>query len=86
MLFLYRVLCSVLYLVLNMSLSKRRIVHTECCVFNEKWNNDYFFIEQNNFALCVICKENVAVDILKPSTHLHITSYLVNYDQTSLKF
>jgi len=23
-------------------------------------DNDYFFIEQNNFILCVICKENVA--------------------------
>ncbi|XP_025409478.1 general transcription factor II-I repeat domain-containing protein 2B-like [Sipha flava] len=40
-----------------MSLSKKRKVDTECRVFNKKWNNDYFFIEQNNVALCVICKE-----------------------------
>ncbi|XP_025420222.1 general transcription factor II-I repeat domain-containing protein 2-like, partial [Sipha flava] len=44
-----------------MSLSKKRKVDTECRVFNKKWNNDYFFIEQNNVALCVICKEKVAV-------------------------
>lgn len=24
-------------------------------------DNDYFFIEQNNSTLCIICKENVAV-------------------------
>jgi len=44
-----------------MSLSKKRKVDTECRVFNKKWNNDYFFIEQSNVAIIVICKEKVAV-------------------------
>lgn len=44
-----------------MSSNKKRKIDKERRVFNEKWNYEYFFIEQNYFALCVICKEEVAV-------------------------
>jgi len=61
---LFLIECSALWCIkINISLSKKRKVGTECRVFNKKWNNDYFFIEQNNVALCVICKEKV--DVMK---------------------
>lgn len=46
-----------------MSSNKNRKTDKECLVFNEKWIYEYFFIQQNNFALCIICKEKV--DVLK---------------------
>lgn len=44
-----------------MSLSKRRKVDSECRVFNEKWCVDYFAVENNNSALCLICSETISV-------------------------
>lgn len=39
---------------------KRKIVD-EKRAFHEKWTDDYFFVEANNKALCLICKEVVSV-------------------------
>lgn len=40
---------------------RKRKITDEKRVFNEKWTNDYFFVEINNKALCLICRESVAV-------------------------
>ena len=29
--------------------------------FNENWTDEYFFVETNNMALCLICKEIMSV-------------------------
>lgn len=44
-----------------MSFSKKRKVDGECRVFNDRWNSDYFVIEHNNAAMCLICNETIAV-------------------------
>uniref|UniRef100_A0A9J8AS26 SPIN-DOC-like zinc-finger domain-containing protein n=1 Tax=Cyprinus carpio carpio TaxID=630221 RepID=A0A9J8AS26_CYPCA len=33
----------------------------ECRVFKEQWTNDYFFVQCKDRAVCIICKESVAV-------------------------
>ena len=40
---------------------KRRKVDKECRKFNEEWKKKYFFIERKGKALCLICRETVAV-------------------------
>lgn len=40
---------------------KTRKITDENRVFNEKWTDDYFFVETNKKALCLICREIVAV-------------------------
>ena len=40
---------------------KRRKVDKECRKFNEQWTKKYFFIEWKGKALCLICRETVAV-------------------------
>jgi len=40
---------------------KRRKVDKECRKFNEEWTTKYFFIECKGKALCLICRETVAI-------------------------
>lgn len=44
-----------------MAAVKKRKVDSECRVFNQQWTSDYFVIDNNNKALCLICNETVAV-------------------------
>lgn len=41
--------------------SKKREIIDEGKLFNDKWTNDYFLAEANKKALCLICREFVAV-------------------------
>lgn len=41
--------------------SVKRKVDRECRVFKEQWTNDYFFVQCKDRAVCIICKESVAV-------------------------
>jgi len=41
--------------------NKKRKVDKECRKFNSDWSFNYFFIEYNSKALCLICRESVAV-------------------------
>ena len=43
------------------SVAKKRKVDSECRVFNEKWTNDYFFVESKNLLACLICSQTVSV-------------------------
>lgn len=46
-----------------MSLSKaaKRKREQEGCVFREKWERAYFFVEVKNMPMCLICKKIVSV-------------------------
>lgn len=44
-----------------MSCSKKRKIDNECRIFNEKWSEQYFVVENRNSALCLICNESIAV-------------------------
>ena len=39
----------------------KRKITDEGRLFNEKWTDDYFFVEANSKALCLICREFVQV-------------------------
>ena len=41
-------------------MSKRKI-DLECRVFKQQWTDDYFFVQCKEKAVCLICKETVAV-------------------------
>ena len=43
-------------------LSKRRKVNVECRVFNEEWENKYFFMNHFGKPTCLICNASVAVN------------------------
>uniref|UniRef100_A0A8D8Q7D0 General transcription factor II-I repeat domain-containing protein 2 n=1 Tax=Cacopsylla melanoneura TaxID=428564 RepID=A0A8D8Q7D0_9HEMI len=43
------------------SVPKKRKVTEEARVFQNKWTEDYFFIETQQKAICLICQESVAV-------------------------
>ena len=72
---MYRVICEyccvVLYhliveenllcLVKMLAQRRKRKIDSECRVFKEQWNIDYFVTESNNKALCVICNDTIAV-------------------------
>uniref|UniRef100_A0A0L8FG52 SPIN-DOC-like zinc-finger domain-containing protein n=1 Tax=Octopus bimaculoides TaxID=37653 RepID=A0A0L8FG52_OCTBM len=44
-----------------MSSSKKRKVDNESQVFQEKWTNDYFFMQIKNKPVCLLCSESVSV-------------------------
>lgn len=50
-----------------MSLKKKQVepkkinIENEKRIFNEKWTEKYFFIEENKKALCLICKDFLPV-------------------------
>ena len=43
-------------------LSKRRKVDVECRVFNEEWENKYFFMNHFGKPTCLICNVSVVVN------------------------
>lgn len=48
-------------LLITMASCTKRKVDFECRAFNKQWTHDYFMIDNNNKALCLICNETVAV-------------------------
>uniref|UniRef100_A0A8C5LZB9 General transcription factor II-I repeat domain-containing protein 2-like n=1 Tax=Leptobrachium leishanense TaxID=445787 RepID=A0A8C5LZB9_9ANUR len=44
-----------------MSIKSKRKVDAEQRKFQERWTSDYFFVEHNKMATCLICNEKVAV-------------------------
>ena len=45
----------------NKTEPKETKIMDEGAAFNEKWTDEYFFVETNNMALCLICKEIMSV-------------------------
>ena len=45
----------------NKTEPKETKIMDEGAAFNEKWTDVYFFVETNNMALCIICKEIMSV-------------------------
>ncbi|XP_050066332.1 general transcription factor II-I repeat domain-containing protein 2-like [Aphis gossypii] len=41
--------------------NKKRKIDSECRVFKNQWDDDYFCIEWQNKCMCIICKETIAV-------------------------
>lgn len=46
---------------MKMSDRKKRKYNDDCRIFNEKWSINYFFIEINGKAVCLVCRETVSV-------------------------
>jgi hypothetical protein len=46
---------------LNMAMLKKRKVDSECCNFQERWTENYFFIEYKRKSVCLICLDTVSV-------------------------
>jgi len=44
-----------------MSADKKRKIEDECRVFNEEWTVKYYFTKVGNKAVCLLCRESVAV-------------------------
>ena len=44
-----------------MATAKKRKVDTECRAFQEKWTNDYFFVEVKGKPVCLVCGDALAV-------------------------
>ena len=59
-----------------MASSKKRKDDNECCVFQEKLTNDYFFVEVKGRPVCLVCRESLAV--MNSTTVLNSTKVL-NY-------
>jgi hypothetical protein len=41
--------------------TKKGKVDHECRVFNEQWTQKYFFVQNKDNAVCLICKDSVLV-------------------------
>ena len=59
---------------------QRRKVIEEGRLFNEKWTDDYFFVEANTKAICLICREFVLVfkdyNLKKHYTQKHSVKFI----------
>lgn len=55
-----------------MSGPKKRKVNSECRVFNKKWTTEYFFIEVQSKAVCLLCLETAVVKEYNISHHFPI--------------
>ena len=44
-----------------MATTKKRKIDAECRVFQEKWTNDYFFVEVKGKPVCLVCGDALAV-------------------------
>ena len=44
-----------------MASAKEPKVDNECCVFQEKWTDDYFFVEVKGRPVCLVFGETLAV-------------------------
>ena len=45
---------------MKMSDRKKCKYNDDCRIFNEKWSINYFFIEINEKAVCLVCRETVS--------------------------
>lgn len=74
------------YLVTMEKTPKRRKINEECRVFKEKWTFNYFFININNKAICLICKETVNVFKEFNLRRHYDTKHKSEYDQLHSQF
>ena len=44
-----------------MSAAKKRKIEDECRVFNDEWTAKYYFTNHRGKAVCLLCRESVAV-------------------------
>jgi len=44
-----------------MSVDKKRNIEDECHVYNAEWTVKYYFTKVGNKAVCLLCRESVAV-------------------------
>lgn len=49
------------FLFPDMEKGKKRKVDSQCRQFNDEWKIKYFFVKANDKALCLICRDSVAV-------------------------
>lgn len=52
---------SFCYNFTEMESAKKRKVTAECRAFQEKWTNDYFFVEVKGKTVCLVCGDALAV-------------------------
>jgi len=63
-----------------MNISKKRKIYSECCVFLNKWFNQYFVIENKGKVMCLVCREFIFV-LKEYNIKRHYESkYKVKYD------
>jgi hypothetical protein len=55
-------------------------VDSECRIFQERWTEQYFFINNNNNPLCLICNETVSV-LKEYNLKRHYNSKHQKYDR-----
>ncbi|KAL7644239.1 UNVERIFIED_CONTAM: hypothetical protein RMT77_005065 [Armadillidium vulgare] len=57
----------------------KRNIDSECKTFKEQWGYQYFLIESNNKAMCIICNETISVqkeyNIKRPYETKHSQNY-----------
>ena len=56
-----------------MATTKKRKVDAECRSFQEKWTNDYFFVEVKGKPVCLVCGDALAV-MTKANLECHYSS------------
>lgn len=56
-----------------MATAKKRKVDAECRAFQEKWTNDYFFVEVKGKPVCLVCGDALAV-MKKANVERHYSS------------
>ncbi|CAM5118897.1 unnamed protein product [Natator depressus] len=61
--------------------NKRRKVDAECHVFNEKWTNDYFFVEVKCKPICLICGGAISVMKKKSNLERHYNMKHIKYTE-----
>ena len=65
-------------LIDKMSSQKKRKVDSKCGVFNKEWTTKYFFTEVRSKAVCLICKESIAV-LKEHNISRHFSTGHANY-------
>ena len=63
-----------------MATVKKRKVDAECRVFQEKWTNDFFFVEVKGKPVCLVCGEALAV-MKKANVERHYSSKHAKLDE-----
>jgi len=64
----------------NMATNKKRKVDAECRTFQEKWANDYFFVEVKGKPVCLVCREALSV-MKKSNLERHYSSKHAKLDE-----
>lgn len=58
-------------------LLQRRKIDAECRAFQEKWTNDYFFVEVEGKPVCLVCGDAIAV-MKKANLERHYSTNMQN--------